>query len=126
MIASHIDATMSSQSLTPQSNGTSASRSICIIVKPGMPTHLFSQALPTMLVLLVFIMAARAASLLHGSSAASRLDVSPVAPHDHGAGLRLYLLKEYKSGNMSAKSVCDIAYHALQGGGCAAVGNQHF
>ena len=78
-----------------------------------------------MLVRLVFIMAARAASLLHGSSAGSRLDVSPAVLHDHGAGLRLYLLKEYKSGNMSAKSVCDIAYHALEGGVCAVVGNHH-
>eukprot|EP00969_Alexandrium_andersonii_P030861 1347414-Alexandrium_andersonii.AAC.1 len=60
-------------------------------------------------------MAARAAAFLqqgipHGPGE------TPAGTSDGGAGLRSYLLSEYKRGALSAKAVCTLAWHATAAG----------
>eukprot|EP00969_Alexandrium_andersonii_P300533 13286691-Alexandrium_andersonii.AAC.1 len=63
-------------------------------------------------------MAGRAASLAFPS--ASALPSAGSAPHlppsDGGQGLRSFLLDQFKSGRMSATTVCTLAWHATAGG----------
>eukprot|EP00969_Alexandrium_andersonii_P333596 14743417-Alexandrium_andersonii.AAC.1 len=64
-------------------------------------------------------MAARAASLALASASAPGSAPPPSAhlpPPDGGQGLRAYLLGQFKSGNMSAKMVCTVAWHSAAAG----------
>ena len=41
---------------------------------------------------------------------------TPCGPGDGGAGLRGYLLKQYKAGKLPAEAVCTLSYHAVRAG----------
>ena len=45
--------------------------------------------------------------------------------NDGGSGLRAYLLAQYKAGCLSAKAVCDLAWHSIKAWATAQIKAEH-
>eukprot|EP00969_Alexandrium_andersonii_P355632 15444841-Alexandrium_andersonii.AAC.1 len=67
-------------------------------------------------------MAGKAAAILQSlrgdgpASSSARAPGQGEPENDGGVGLRKYLLGEYKSGRLSAKALCTVAWHASRAG----------